>query len=89
MGWFAGVERKFWVGIFWGVVQRRGGRVKTPEIGSRDGVLCFGGIMGFYAELRREFKWGNFDLGFFEGLTVVPRDGIEEGGRLLCFWGNF
>jgi hypothetical protein len=55
MGWFAGVERKFWVGIFWGVVQRRGGRVNTPKLGSRDGVLCFGGIMGFYAELRREF----------------------------------
>jgi hypothetical protein len=55
MGWFAGIERKFWVGIFLGVVQRRGGRVNTPEIGSRDGEICFGGIMGFYAELRREF----------------------------------
>jgi hypothetical protein len=38
----------FWkvlgVGIFGGQVQRRGTHVKTPEKGSRDGELSFGGI---------------------------------------------
>jgi hypothetical protein len=41
--------------------------------------------MGFYAELRREFFWGNLKLGFFEFLVGVPREGTEEGGQLVCF----
>jgi hypothetical protein len=49
----------FGIGIFWGQVQRRGTHVNTPKIGSRDGEKCFGGIQRFYAELRREFIWGN------------------------------
>jgi hypothetical protein len=44
---------------FWDLVQRRGGGVSTPEIGSRDGEYCLGEILGFCAELRRELIWGN------------------------------
>jgi hypothetical protein len=40
---------------FGGIIQRRGGRVSTLEIGSRVGDLCFGGILGGHAVLRREF----------------------------------
>jgi hypothetical protein len=50
---------------FLGAGQRRGAHVNVPEIGSRDGLLCFGGILGVYAELRREFYWGNLNLVFF------------------------
>jgi hypothetical protein len=35
-------------------VQRRGAGVNVPEIGSRGEVLCFGGILGVHADLRRE-----------------------------------
>jgi hypothetical protein len=45
---------EFLVGIFGRAVQRRGVHVNTLEIGSRDGEISFGGILGFYAELRRE-----------------------------------
>jgi hypothetical protein len=55
--------------------------------------------MGIYAELRREFWWGNLDWGFFEGLFEVPRRGTEEGGtvvfpprdlgEVLCYWVGF
>jgi hypothetical protein len=69
--------------------QRRGAHVNTLKIGSRDGVLCIGGILGFYADLRREFIWGNLDLTFFDVLLVVPRRCIEEGGDDVCVWGNF
>jgi hypothetical protein len=81
-----------WIGVlrirFLGRVQRRGTHVNTPKIGSRDGVFCFGGILGFCAELRREFKRGNFKLVFFWALVGVPRRLIEEGGTIVCFWGN-
>jgi hypothetical protein len=58
MGWEMGQLDGTWkvfgkLGIL-GPGQRRGVHVKIPEIGSRDGEKCFGGIMGFYAELRRE-----------------------------------
>jgi hypothetical protein len=43
--------------------------------------MCFGGISGIYAELRREFDWGNLSWGFFGGLLGVPRGSIEEGGH--------
>jgi hypothetical protein len=66
------------------VVQRRGVHVNTPKNGSRVGVLCFGGILRFYAELRREIIWGNWKLGFFGGLLVVPRGPTEEGGPFMC-----
>jgi hypothetical protein len=43
-GQLAGIELEFWVGIFGRRVQRRGGRVNIPEIGSRVGLFVFGGI---------------------------------------------
>jgi hypothetical protein len=67
--------------------QRRGAHVSTLEIGSRDGVLCIGGILGFYAELRREIIWGNLDLTFFDVLLGVPRRCVEEGGTMCAFGG--
>jgi hypothetical protein len=54
--------------------------VSTLEIGSRGDIFCFWGNLRFYAELRREFGWGNFDLVFLEDLFVGPRRGWEEGG---------
>jgi hypothetical protein len=50
--------------------------------------MCFGGILGFYADLRREYFWGNLRLDSFEVLFEVPRRCIEEGG-LLVFLGEF
>jgi hypothetical protein len=44
-------------------IQRRGTDVNVPEIGSRGVLLCFGGILGIYADLRREFNLGNLSLG--------------------------
>jgi hypothetical protein len=77
---------------FLGVVQRRGADVSVPKIGSRGEVFVFGGIYGFYAVLRRDLIWGNWELGFFWGLGGVPRGSIEEGDQLmftLCFLGEF
>jgi hypothetical protein len=68
---------------FWKAGQRRGGRVNTPEIGSRDGVLCFGGNLGIYADLRRESVWGNLKLVVFGFLVGDPRSPIEEEGRFV------
>jgi hypothetical protein len=93
---------RFWTGLkafFWPdfskAVQRRGVHVNIPEIGSRDGEIVFGGILGICAELRRKFKWGNWKLGFFEDLLWVPRGVTEEGGPFMCqfvyleeFWGS-
>jgi hypothetical protein len=65
--------------------------VRTLKIGSRDDVLCFGGILGSYAELRREFKWRNFICVIFGGLVGDPRGALEEGGPLVfrfVFWGS-
>jgi hypothetical protein len=79
-------------GIFGIRIQRRGVHVSIPKIGSRAGLYCFGGIWGPHADLRREFEWGNFNLGFFWVLFVVPRRYTEEGDHLcsLCVvWGNF
>jgi hypothetical protein len=76
---------------FLGEFQRRGARVSVPEIGSRAGLLVFGGILGSYADLRRELVGRNFNLTIFGGLLGVPRRIIEEGGRFVfnCAWGNF
>jgi hypothetical protein len=68
--------------------QRRGAHVSVPEIGSRGEVLCFGGILGIHAELRREFNWGNWNLVVFGLLGGSPRGCIEEGGPVVCFWEN-
>jgi hypothetical protein len=69
-------------------VQRRGTHVNTPEIGSRDGGKCFGGILEFYAELPREFggefKVGNFWV--FGRCSHVGRWG--GGGTNGVYWGN-
>jgi hypothetical protein len=62
--------------------QRRGAHVSVPKIGSRAALFCFGGILGSYADLRRDFEWGNLKLGNFEGLGVGPRRSTEEGGAL-------
>jgi hypothetical protein len=54
MGEFRGFVRGFnWIfgWDFWNVVQRRGVHVNIPEIGSRVGGICFGGILWFYAVL--------------------------------------
>jgi hypothetical protein len=42
--------------------------VNILKIGSRADVFCFGGIQRFYAELRREYNWGNLKLVFLGGL---------------------
>jgi hypothetical protein len=66
--------------------QRRGVHVNVPEIGSRDGVYCIGGILGVYAVLRRELCWGNLNLAFFEVLVGFPRGCIEEEGQLVLLF---
>jgi hypothetical protein len=72
--------------------QRRGTHVSVPKIGSRAALLCFGGILGFYAVLRREYFGGNLNLVVFSVLGGSPRVLIEEGGHLVfpfVFWGMF
>jgi hypothetical protein len=85
LGQTEGTWKLFGKLVFWGNRQRRGTDVSVPKIGSRDGLLCFGGIQRFYAELRRELRWGNFDLVIFEVLPVGPREVIEEGDHLCAF----
>jgi hypothetical protein len=68
-------------------VQRRGTHVNIPEIGSRDGGNCFGGILEFYAELRREFGGGNLKLVIFGFLAGALTWGWEEGGTMVCIGG--
>jgi hypothetical protein len=92
LGSIEGIWKLFWSFGFWGKVRRRGTDVNTPKIGSRGGKCCFGGILRFHADLRRECFWGNLVLAFFGGLGGVPRESIEEGGHsvlLLCVWGMF
>jgi hypothetical protein len=48
LGWFGKFLRFL---VFEEEFQRRGVHVNVPEIGSRDGETCFGGIFRFYAEL--------------------------------------
>jgi hypothetical protein len=77
---------KIWgIGFFGGTVQRRGVHVNPLKRGSRVGVFVFGGISGFYADLRRELKWGNLNLAIFGVLFRVPRESTEEGGQFVCF----
>jgi hypothetical protein len=68
---------------FFGAGQRRGTHVSVPKIGSRAALLCFGGILGFYAELRREYIWRNLFLVVLGVLGGDPRGTIEEGGHLV------
>jgi hypothetical protein len=78
--------------IFGESLQRRGTHVSTPKNGSRGDGNCFGGILGFCAELRREFFWGNLGLMFFGGFGSGPRGGWEEGGHYVfsrVFGGTF
>jgi hypothetical protein len=51
MGQMGEIGKEFWVVWFWGKIQRRGVHVSPPKRGSRAGELCFGGILGFNAEL--------------------------------------
>jgi hypothetical protein len=82
LGLFGRGWKGFFGRIFERQVQRRGTHVNTAEIGSRDGGLCFGGILGNHADLRRDLFWGNLKLAFFWVLLGVPRRGSEEGGHL-------
>jgi hypothetical protein len=43
LGFWPRMDRIFGL-EFWDVVQRRGTHVNTPELGSRDGEIVFGGI---------------------------------------------
>jgi hypothetical protein len=83
-----GFERdliEFWEFGFWRKFQRRGTHVNTPELGSRGGDFCLGGILRFYAELRRELFRGNLNWCFFEVVGGDPRGDGEEGGHYVCF----
>jgi hypothetical protein len=51
--------------------------------------FVLGEFWSFYAELRRELKWGNWGLLFFEVLLGVPRGLIEEGGQFVFFCVNW
>jgi hypothetical protein len=85
------IWKEFGFGIFGEEFQRRGVHVSTPKIGSRGALLCFGGILGNHADLRRELFWRNSDLLFFEVLAVVPRERVEEGDQCVfscAVWGN-
>jgi hypothetical protein len=62
--------------------------VSPPKIGSRVGEICFGGILDFYADLRRKTFWGNLKWEFLGVLLVSPRGTSEEGGPRSAFWGN-
>jgi hypothetical protein len=52
--------------------------------------LNFGGIWEPYADLRREIKGGDFNLGVFCVLGGSPRRCIEEGDHLvsICVFGE-
>jgi hypothetical protein len=78
-----GFERFLRLEFFLEEIQRRGTHVNTPKIGSRVGLFLHRGNIGFYAELRREFYWGNLNLGIFGGFGSGPRRTTEEGGQLV------
>jgi hypothetical protein len=83
-----GIERNSdWILVFWiwGNFWRRGTDVNTPKLGSRGAGNCSGGILDFYAELRRKLDWGNLFWGFLMVLIGTPRGTIEEGGQLVLF----
>jgi hypothetical protein len=88
-GWIGGqlngIGKEFWDWDFEEEIQRRGVDVNVPEIGSRVGQKCFGGISGFHAVLRRELFWGNLNLLFFWFMGVGPRGDTEEGGHYVFF----
>jgi hypothetical protein len=84
-GWLDKIRKDLRNWNFWGTVQRRGVHVNTLKRGSRVGVFVFGGISGFYADLRRELRWGNLNLAVFGVLFGVPRESTEEGGQFVCF----
>jgi hypothetical protein len=71
-----------------GELQRRGVHVSTLEIGSRGDKKCFGGIYGFYADLRREVDWRDLKWDFFCVLVGGPRELTEEGGPLVFLLGG-
>jgi hypothetical protein len=91
---FGSIDRRLERFVVWNFgrwVQRRGARVNTLEIGSRVGVFCSGGILGFYADLRRKYNWGNLFLVVFGILGGGPRSSVRRGDHLaciLCVWRN-
>jgi hypothetical protein len=48
--------------------------------------MCFGGIQGFCAVLRREWIWGNLFLVVFGFLVGGSRGVSEEGGPTSWLW---
>jgi hypothetical protein len=64
---------------FFGKLQRRGAHVSILKIGSRDGIKCFWGNVGIYADLRRELGWG---WPVWAGLEGASTWGVEEGGTM-------
>jgi hypothetical protein len=48
--------------------------------------MCFGGIQGFCAVLRRELIWGNLFLVVFGFLGGGSRGVSEEGGPTSWLW---
>jgi hypothetical protein len=49
--------------------------------------MCFGGILGFYADLRRELILGEFEIGLFRFCSRF-HGGALRRGAYWCFWGN-
>jgi hypothetical protein len=74
--------------VFWRKIQRRGAHVSPLKIGSRGEVFVFGGILGFCADLRREFVWGGLRFSVFEGGGAWDHVGGEEGGHYVCVFGG-
>jgi hypothetical protein len=68
---------------FWGNFSRRGTHVSVPKIGSRGACFCFGGILGVYADLRREIEMGGIEIGCFWNLGGVLTWGWRRGGQLV------
>jgi hypothetical protein len=79
-----GTLERFEIGFFGGRVQRRGVHVNIPEIGSRGDAFCIGGILGFYADLRRELDWGNWELVFLEFWSGLHVSLLRRGDNLVC-----
>jgi hypothetical protein len=74
----------FGIWFFWGNFWRRGVHVNTPKLGSRGAGKCLGEFRGVYADLRREYVWGNLKLDFFDVLGGGPRGATEEGGPMCA-----
>jgi hypothetical protein len=59
--------------------------VSVPEIGSRDGLFCLGGIWGCHADLRREWFGGISIYSFFGFWAVVHVELLRRGDTYAHF----